>query len=98
MKYIGWATTFFAVYAASSLWSGYVLSCLWGWFIAPTFAVKQLAVAEAVGIMVIGHFLLPRGDVKSKDGFTVWFKGILPHLASYPAMALLIGWGWKFFL
>jgi hypothetical protein len=40
-----------------SLYSGYVLSVLWGWFIVSTFDAPNLSIIEAIGIcLIVGFF------------------------------------------
>ncbi len=43
--------------AIRSIFNGYVLSVLWGWFIAPTLGVPQLSVVPAIGIAVVVNYL-----------------------------------------
>lgn len=39
-------------------YSGYILSCLWEWFVVPTFPdVVALSVAQATGLYVIYRFI-----------------------------------------
>jgi len=46
--------------ALSSLWSGFVFSKLWAWFITPTFDAKAITMAQSVGIMFVWSSLKAR--------------------------------------
>ena len=36
---------------------GFVVATLWGWFIVPTFGMKELTIAQAMGVsLMIGYF------------------------------------------
>jgi hypothetical protein len=59
------------VLIAGPMWSGYVFSVMWGWFVVPTFHLPQVSVAVAIGIsMIIGmltHHLSQDGEKKKSD-------------------------------
>lgn len=40
-----------------SLWNGYALSILWGWFVVPVFSAPPLGVAAAIGIAIVASYL-----------------------------------------
>lgn len=76
-------------------WQGFVLSKLWGWFIAPTFGLPSLQYAIAVGIIVIWRFLNAKQSdaTKKESGWSQWGWIFL-----YPAVFLLLGWVVTFFI
>ena len=46
------------VLALSTMWSGFILSILWGWFIVPIFGLPTLSVTAAIGVaLTFGYFI-----------------------------------------
>lgn len=82
-KLLGWT----ALLAASSIWRGYVLSILWGWFIVRAFGAPPLNIPLAIGLSLIVGFLTQRLTKKQED---VYFLVMGASLG--PAMVLLFGW------
>ena len=41
----------------SIIWRGYVLTVLWGWFIAGLFGLPALGVAQAIGLCLVVSYL-----------------------------------------
>lgn len=37
----------------SSVFSGFMLSKMWDWFVVPIFSVNQLSITQAIGLMII---------------------------------------------
>ena len=80
-----------AIIGVGSIWSGYVLSVLWGWFIVPTFQLPILTIPVAIGISLVTHMLCASsssssGDT-SKDTAT-----LAVGLFLVPLVALALGW------
>ena len=77
----------------SALWSGYVLSVLWGWFIVPTFEARPLAVLPAIGLALVVGYLTKQEqqteDTRDKDDKII---SALVHMFLSPLIALLFGW------
>lgn len=49
-------------------WNGFVLTCLWSWFVVHAFNIPDISVAEACGIVLIVSWLTAHGNTrKSKD-------------------------------
>ena len=76
-----------------AIYHGWVLTILWGWFVAPTFHLPELNIAVAIGLsLIVGMF---RGYTKSdnKDSQTTKDKtiGIIAILIS-PLLTLFFGW------
>lgn len=40
-----------------SIWSGYVLSVLWAWFIVPTFELQAISIPAAIGVSLLVNYL-----------------------------------------
>ena len=51
----------------SSIFNGYVLSVLWGWFVVPTFGVPKLSVTAAIGIALVVSYITDRKDSNEKE-------------------------------
>ena len=62
MKYIGYATTFFAIAFVNAVINGWAFSVLWGWFVASTFGLPTLTIPVAIGLALTIGFLLPMTD------------------------------------
>lgn len=75
----------------SDLFSGYVLSTLWGWFIVSKFGLPALSVPYALGIMVIATFLTARLAVRP-EGEKVEYMQQLAFSITKAAMCLLMGY------
>lgn len=85
----------------SFMWSGYVLTVLWAWFVVPTFGLAPLSIAAAVGLCAIcnlvthhqnRHRTKRKGDVEPEHGERAWDQfNVLVFMAMKPAIALLIG-------
>lgn len=72
-----------------SIWNGFTLSILWGWFVVPVFGVPPLRIPFAIGISLIVGYLTHqtrKSEDEPETGFIIIF-GLLK-----PALALLIGW------
>ena len=99
MKVVGIITTFIVTMVVSCLWSGYVLSVLWRWFMVPGLGLPSLSVGYAIGVaMVISY--LTRQDIPEKEGES-WQEKLVRGVAVAalkPAIALLFGWTVTLFL
>lgn len=81
----------------SVMWSGYVLSIMWGWFVVPTFGLPPLHIGVAIGISSIVSFIVPRTDCqkkKDKDGDGIGAIVLKDTIKTFgkPAFFLLFGW------
>ena len=77
----------------SILWSGYVLTVLWGWFVVPTFAVAALSIPAAAGLSMVIRFASNWGAAEKGDrgpigdvGYSIWKSTFIP--------AWMLFWGW----
>jgi hypothetical protein len=72
-------------------WAGFVLSKLWGWFIAYSFNAPILSLNGAIGVMLVVSFLTHK-ESDNKD-ITAELVGRAANNAVFtPAVALGIGW------
>ena len=75
------------------MWSGYVLTFLWMWFIVPLFGLPPLSIAQAMGLGLVIAFLTHQ-HIKS-TGHEGQDKELLRTIAivmARPAFALFLGW------
>jgi putative flippase GtrA len=88
------ALAFIIIWALNSMWSGYVLSILWGWFIAPTFGLPALSVVAAIGVAIVVSYLTnqihPDGDKKKE--WSKKFSEMIGYGIGRPLFALGFGW------
>jgi len=78
-----------------SIFNGYALSVLWGWFIVPVFHLPALTVVPAIGIaMVVGYLTRQIGpDVEEKDrSSSEKMARSFAHAFFLPLFALFFGW------
>lgn len=75
-------------------WRGYVLSILWGWFVAVRFDLPYLSIPEALGLAAVIQLVVHRSESEKqseeRSGSSVAFfvaSGFLD-----PALILLFGW------
>lgn len=48
-----------------AIWEGFVLSCLWGWFIVPVFKLPELALIPASGITLVVGMMTRTDNIAS---------------------------------
>jgi hypothetical protein len=54
------------VLIGGSMWSGYVLSVMWEWFVVPVFHAPQMSVAVAIGLSMLIGMLTRNPQEESK--------------------------------
>ncbi len=78
----------------SSIFNGYALSVLWGWFVVPVFGAPALGIVPAIGIaMVVSYLTYQTHDCKKEEksfGKTIAEGTVIAILK--PSFALLFGW------
>jgi hypothetical protein len=94
MKTIGTIVTVIMGIAAATVLRGYVVAKLWLWFVAATFGLPSLGLAQAAGIgLIVGFLTLPEVK-KPRDGepltSAISFQVCMAFLI--PPFALLVGW------
>jgi hypothetical protein len=81
-----------AMVAGLVAWEIYVLTVMWGWFIAPMFGLDTPSMTAMAGLYLFWS-LLPKGHQvnsdKSETG-TAWRRLAINVLR--PAVVLMIGW------
>lgn len=73
-------------------WKGFVLSKLWLWFIASTFALPSISIMQAVGLnLVVGALTFNiKTHKEAGEPYDKYFPVVVGFVA--PAMFLLVGW------
>lgn len=71
----------------SAVWSGYVLTVLWGWFIVP-FGLPALSISWAFGLILVVSLL--RSPARKPREDETWH--VLACYTLGPLFALLFGW------
>ena len=80
--------------ALSSIFNGYALKVLWGWFIVPIFHLPFLNIPSAIGISLVVGYLTKQADSyvdKDKSAGVRIGESFLRAFLQ-PAIALFIGW------
>jgi hypothetical protein len=72
-----------------SIWNGYALAVLWGWFIVPVFHGPALRIPFAIGLSLIVGYMTHQTR-KSEDDPDTGYMFLLGVIK--PAVALLFGW------
>ena len=57
MSPIGAISTAILVITASSIWRGWILSLMWGWFIVPVSGLRAISIPEAIGLSLLAAML-----------------------------------------
>jgi uncharacterized membrane protein len=93
MKIIGIVATFIVCAFLSALYSGYVLSVLWAWFVVPTFGLPALTIPVAIGLALIVSFMAKSdAEEKTDDEITSKIVSAVVKAILKPSFALLFGW------
>ena len=78
----------------SSIFNGYALSVLWGWFIVPTFGAPSLDVVPAIGISMVVSYLTYQIHSSEEEEIPFGAKitrGVTVAIMK-PLLALFFGW------
>lgn len=84
---------FLVTLVLGSIFHGYVLSVLWGWFVVPTFGVPTLGLVSAIGLSLVVSYLthqVPASRDTEADGERMVQDLLFAILMS--AFALAFGW------
>jgi len=92
MKYIGILASFVILVILNAIYSGYVLSILWGWFVSPVFNIAELTINSAIGISLVINFLTYQSDAAKEADKSDFFGKLIARIIIMPTTALIIGW------
>lgn len=76
------------------IWSGYVLTILWGWFMVPAFSLPVLHTANAIGLCIVVRYLtwqLVDCQEPKRDAMEKVIRSAMFAFGS-PAFGLAFGW------
>lgn len=72
---------------------GFIFSKYWSWFIMPIFQIRELSIAESLGILfTIGVFILKDDKIENKEEF--WIKVEQKFLSEIPKLGIMLLSGW----
>ena len=78
----------------SSIFTGYTLSVLWGWFVVPTFGAPALHIVPAIGVAIVVSYLTYQTHNCQKEkksfGETIVEETVMAVLR--PSYVLFFGW------
>ena len=81
--------------ALSSIYAGFVLTKLWGWFVVPTFSLPLLSLPAAIGLfLIVGLLAKDHGSISPDESNSlgkIMLKGTI-KAALIPSLSLLIGY------
>ncbi len=79
---------------ALSIFGGWVLSILWGWFMVPIFGLVALKLSEAIGLsLVVGALAKSHvPDRNEGESLFAWMLDRLFEYVLYGLLLLLTGW------
>lgn len=84
-----------------SIFTGYVLSVLWRWFVVPIFNLPQLPIVHAIGISLLVIYLTQETQKPDEDDERSATEKIAGGVAASivkPAFILFFGWVVHLFL
>lgn len=93
MERIGWLYVIVGSILAS-IYAGWVLTCVWGWFVVTAFQLPALSLPVAMGIMlVVGHLVLLSRPFESADKNDLMNAlATLCFSIAYRTLTLFAGW------
>ena len=81
--------------AIIAILNGYVLSVLWGWFMAPIFGLPNLSIVSAIGVTIVIGYITKQPDNYVEE----WWLNFDENIATgainaivAPLFALFFGW------
>lgn len=80
-----------------NIFSGFVLSILWGWFAVPAFGLPALTIPLAMGIMLVVSYMTKQADFNNQDREDYQKRMNVVSIVK-PLGALAVGWVVKFFM
>lgn len=80
-----------------NIFSGFVLSILWGWFVVSTFGLPALTIPLAMGIMLVVSYMTKQADFNNQDRED-YQKRVNIVMIVKPLVALVIGYVIKSFI
>ena len=91
------ATLNMAYVIGCNIFSGFVLSILWGWFAVPAFGLPALTIPLAMGIMLVVSYMTKQADFNNQDRED-YQKRVNVVMIVKPLAALVVGYVIKSFM
>ena len=93
MKATGYTVAIIVLLFFSTLFSGYAISILWDWFVAPVFGVAAINIPQAIGLTLIVQYLThqEQGTKPAKDVASALIEGVF-KAAFKPLLTVAFGW------
>lgn len=76
----------------SSIYGGFVLSVLWGWFVSPVFGLPVITFLQGIGLSIVTHFLTVQYVKQEFESPSEAMLNALIFSLTYSTMALASGW------
>lgn len=92
---------FLSLMIGGTVWGGWVLSVLWGWFLVPTLGVPSIGVVQAMGVHLMMGFLTHQSHMSDRGDdvdFSQVYGFVLLNSLLFPATALVMGYAIQFFM
>lgn len=86
---------FLAMAPVTTIWYGFALSVMWGWFVVPAFHVAPLRIPFAIGVAYIIQFLTHQTNREENEPE---IGRVLVLALVRPLTLLLVGWIVKQFI
>lgn len=83
-----------AAIVLSMIYTGFVFTKLWGWFVIPVFGLPMLTIAQAIGLTIVMRMVTINQILENKKQ---WHENLILCIL-YPTFGLLFGWIIQFFL
>lgn len=97
--FVGGAALVALLLVVGTLWRGFVLHILWGWFMVPIFGLPALSVVAAIGVSLVVSFMTFQYVYAKDDRETAAKIGsVFGITVLYPALVLGIGYVVKSFM
>lgn len=78
-----------------TIYRGWALTILWGWFAVPLFEVPELSIPFGIGLSLLVGFLTTHYEEPPDREGKEWWEPLLGqtfHALFLPTFALLVGW------
>lgn len=82
---------YFLALAVGLYWAGWVFAALWEWFIFPVIPVRQIAIPEAIGFIVIVGLLFGKSSDKELELTWDIIQNKMIDWVMRPLVALTVG-------
>lgn len=82
---------YFLAVALGLYWAGWVFAALWEWFIFPVIPVRQIAIPEAIGFIVIVGLLFGKSSDKELELTWDIIQNKMIDWVMRPLVALAVG-------